>query len=187
MNTEDLEKILSGAEETDTLEFKAANPWSLRLFVRDILAMANVLGGGRIVVGVENETFARQGLTQEQADSYVYDEMRDGIAPFADPRAIFRMYKVHDAEGLLFVVIDVASFEDVPVICRQDGHDVNAGAIYFRSRSRRPESARVNNSVDMRDMVERAAVLSARRLRRLGYVPNVPQGPDYDAELGDLR
>lgn len=186
MKTEDVEALLTGAEETDALEFKGAIAWDKKLYVKDILAMANVIDGGRIVVGVEDGTFVRQGLTSEQLASYKIDEMRDGIAPFADPRVVFRMEAVEDAAGLHFVVIDVRPFEDVPVICRRDGYDVKAGVVYFRSRTRRPESAAVANSSDMRDLVERAAVLSARRLRRIGFVPEAQLGPNYDAQLGGL-
>ncbi|MBY0301189.1 MULTISPECIES: helix-turn-helix domain-containing protein [Sphingomonas] len=186
MNTEDIEALLTGAEETDALEFKGAVSWDRNLFVKDILAMANVIDGGRIVIGVEDGTFVRLGLSAEQVASYRIDEMRDGIAPFADPRAVFRMETVTDAAGLRFVVIEVSPFEDVPVICKRDGADVRAGVVYFRSRTRRPESAAVANSTDMRDLVERSAALSARRLRRIGFVPELQPGPDYDAELGGL-
>lgn len=186
MDTQELEALLTGAEETDTLEFKAAVPWNRNLFVKDILAMANVIDGGRIVVGIEDQTFERQGLTAEQLATYRIEEMRDGIAPFADPRVVFRMDAVADLQGRQFVVIEVSPFEDVPVICHRDGTDVRAGVIYFRNRTRRPESAPVSNSSDMRDMVERAAALSVRRLHRIGFVPDIPDGPDYDAELEGL-
>ena len=187
MEPNEVEALLNGAGETDALDFKAAGTWDRKLFVKDILAMANVIDGGRIVVGVEDGTWARQGLTAEQAATYKIDEMRDGIAPFADPRVVFRIDVVQDAAGMSFAVIEVSPFEDVPVICARDGHDVKAGTVYFRSRRRRAESAPVSNSADMRDLVERAAALSARRLRRIGFVPEAEGGPDYDGELGDLR
>lgn len=186
MDVNEVEALLTGAEETDTLEFKAAVPWSRNLFVKDILALANVIDGGRIVVGVEDGTFVRQGLTVEQEASFNNDTMRDAIAPFADPRVVFRSEAVQDANGLRYVIIDVSPFEDVPVICRRDGADVQAGTIYFRSRTRRPASAAISNSSDMRDLVERAAALSTLRLARIGFVPRVDPGPDYDAELGGL-
>ncbi|HEY1607557.1 MAG TPA: ATP-binding protein [Allosphingosinicella sp.] len=186
MDTQELEALLTGAEETDTLEFKGAVAWDRSLFVKDILAMANVIDGGRIVVGVEDKNFERAGLTDEQLASYTIDQMRDGIAPFADPRVVFRIEKVSDTAERNYVVIEVSPFEDVPVICHRDGADVTAGTIYFRSRTRRPESAPIASSADMRDMVERAAALSLRRLRRIGFVPEGEAGPDYDAELGGL-
>src|SRR5260221_1522431 len=90
VDTEALETLLAGAEETDSLEFKGAMPWDRNTLAKDILALANVIDGGRIIVGVEDETFQRQGLTEEQAQTYNIDHMRDGIAPFADPRVVFR-------------------------------------------------------------------------------------------------
>lgn len=186
MDTQALETLLQGAEETDNLEFKAAMAWNRNSLVRDILAMANVIDGGRIVIGVADHTYERQGLSPEQIATYQIEIMRDQIAPFADPRVEFRREIVADAEGRQFVIIDVSPFDDMPVICKRDGDDVRAGTIYYRSRSRRPQSARVDSSADMRDIVERSAALSARRLRRLGFVP--PEAPhfDYDAELGGL-
>jgi hypothetical protein len=41
VNTDELEALLEGAEETDALEFKTAMDWHQSL-IRDILAMANV-------------------------------------------------------------------------------------------------------------------------------------------------
>lgn len=186
MNTDELEALLNGTEETDVLEFKAAVPWDRKLFVKDILALANVIDGGRIVIGVEDQTFARQGLTPEQLETYKIDEMRDGIAPYADPRVVFRLHKVKDADDRNYAVIEVSPFEDFPVICARDGADVCEGVVYFRSRRRRPASAPVGSSSDMRDIIERAAVLSARRLQKIGFIPQVEDGPDYDAELGGL-
>jgi predicted HTH transcriptional regulator len=186
VDIKEVEALLVGAEETDTLEFKAAVSWDRNLFVKDILALANVMDGGRIVVGVEDGTFARQGLTPDQEASFNNDIMRDAIAPFADPRVLFRSEAVEDAQGLRYIIIDVSPFEDIPVICHRDGADVRAGVIYFRSRTRRPASAPMSNSSEMRDLVERAAALSALRLSRIGFVPQAQPGPDYDAQLGGL-
>jgi predicted HTH transcriptional regulator len=186
VDTETLERILEGAEESEALEFKGAMPWSRDALVKDILAMANVINGGRIIVGVEDGTFCRQGLTDEQLATYRVEEMRDGIAPFADPRVVFRCDIAVDRDGKRYAIIDVSPFDDVPVICRRDGRDVHAGTIYYRGRSRRPQSARVDNSSDMRDIVERAAALSAKRLARLGFVPGSTDKELFDQELGDL-
>ncbi len=186
MDTEALETLLAGAEETDSLEFKGAMPWDRNTLAKDILALANVIDGGRIIVGVEDETFQRQGLTEEQAQTYNIDQMRDGIAPFADPRVVFRCEIVSDRAGRRYAVIDVSPFEDVPVICKRNGADVHAGTVYFRSRSRRPQSARVDSSSDMRDIIERAAALSTRRLRRIGFIPEQQPDDELDAELGGL-
>lgn len=185
MTTEELEALLDGAEETDSLEFKGAMAWNRKL-VKDILAMANVIDGGRIVIGIKDGTGDRQSLSDDQAASYNIEKLRDEVAPFADPRVVFRCDIVIDREGRRLAVLSVSPFEDLPVICRKDGPDIAAGSIYFRSRTRRPASARVDNSADMRDIVERAAALSTRRLKRMGFMPVTEPGYDYDAELGGL-
>jgi predicted HTH transcriptional regulator len=186
MDTEVLESLLEGAEETDSLEFKGAMAWDKATLVKDILAMANVLDGGRIVIGVEDRTFVRQGLSPEDLATYDIDIMRDQIAPFADPLVVFSRVIVEDRNGINYVVIEVSPFEEIPVICKRDGADVQAGTIYYRSRAQRPQSARVATSSDMREIIESSVSRRMRQLRRMGFVAEPEVGYDYDAELGGL-
>ena len=170
VTTEELEALLQGSQESDTLEFKRAMGWDLGL-VKDILAMANVQDGGRIVIGIEDETLVRQGVSQEQLDSFTPDIMMDRVAVFADPHVSFSVDKVPDTAGLWFVVITIAAFERTPVICAKDGgvqNELQRGAVYYRSKTGRPKSARVANANDMRDIVERAAIQTMRHFQSLG-------------------
>ena len=185
MNTDELEALLEGAEETYALEFKTAMDWSQSL-IRDILAMANVQDGGRIVIGITDDTHARKGLSDDHIATYNTETIQDQVAAFADPRVEFRTEVVRDRQGLKFIVIDVRPFETIPVVCRRDGKDLNEGDIYYRSRTGRPASARVKRSSDMRDIIEVAMARSRQRLSRIGFVPKPDTGPDYDQELGGL-
>lgn len=101
MTTDRLELLLSGRQETDAIEFKAAIPWKRDTFIKDILAIANVVDGGLIIVGVEDGTFTRQGVRDEIIATYDIDQMRDQIAPYADPRVVFTRQIMEDAQGLL--------------------------------------------------------------------------------------
>ncbi|MGA2496086.1 MAG: ATP-binding protein [Roseiarcus sp.] len=186
MDTHQLEALLDGGEETDSIEFKGAMAWDKNSLVKDILAMANVIDGGRIIIGVEDGTFLRQGLTEDQVQTYDLDIMRDQVAPFADPMVQFRCEIVADRDGRRYAILEIASFESTPVICRRNGADVQAGTVYFRSRARRPQSARVDNSTDLREIIETAAARSMQRLRRLGFTAEVPNPYDYEGELGGL-
>ena len=189
MSPETLESLLAGARETDSIEFKAAIPWHVNTFVKDILALANVIDGGVIIVGVAEEegAFVRQGVSPEQVATYDYDIMRDQIAPFADPRVIFTRDVIDDADGLSYIVIEVAPFEEMPVICRQDGPDnLNEGTVYFRSRSRRPQSARVARAEDMREIIEAAISRRLRNVRRLGFAGEPQAHNAFENELGGL-
>lgn len=186
MTPDRLELLLDGKQETDAVEFKAAIPWDLKTFVKDILALSNIVDGGSIIVGVEDGTFLRRGVGDDLIATYDIDRMRDQIAPFADPRAVFTRHIITDTRGLKYVVIEVSSFEDVPVICARDGADVHKGIIYYRSRSRRPESARISNSTDMRDIIEASIARRSRQLRRIGVTPEPGEQYDFDAELEGL-
>lgn len=186
MTPDRLELLLQGGEETDSIEFKAAIPWDKSTFVKDILALANIVDGGSIIIGVENGTFSRQGVTDEIVRTYDLDQMRDQIAPFADPRVVFSRSVIADKNGLKYVVIEVLPFEEIPVICARDGADVCKGVIYYRSRARRPESSRVSTSAEMREIVETSIVRRARQLRRMGFAPEPITQYDFDAELGGL-
>ena len=127
MTTEDFEKLIQGAEESAFLDFKAPMDWSVKCFVKDILAMSNLIDGGSLVVGVEDATYARLGVTNEQIRTYDTDIMKDQVAPFADPAVSFSRYVVVGTEGKNFVVIQVRPFDQELVICRKSGHDVHAG------------------------------------------------------------
>jgi predicted HTH transcriptional regulator len=89
MTTDELELYLQGQAESQTLDYKAAMPWGALSFAKDILAFSNVQDGGRIIIGIEDGTFVRQGITEAQRNSYKIDIMRDQMASFSDPHVNF--------------------------------------------------------------------------------------------------
>jgi predicted HTH transcriptional regulator len=186
MNSDQLEQLIEGQQETDSVEFKAAMLWDHKSLIKDILALSNTIDGGVIIIGIEDRTFHRQGVTQEMIDSYDIDIMKDQVAPFADPRVVFSKKIVQDLGGLDYVVIEVSTFDDLPVICARDGTGLHAGTIYFRSRSARPASARVSNSSDLREILEASIVRRTRQLRRTGFVLAKSSQHDFESELGGL-
>lgn len=188
MTTEELEELLEGADETDALEFKQAMAWESGL-VKDILAMANIADGGRIIIGIEDETYARQGLSVEQLATFNPDQMKDVVGSFADPFVEFSVSKATDKDNLSFVIIAVAPFSLSPVICKKDGgnkNELRKGDVYFRSKTRRPCSERISNSSEMRDLLDRATVLRMRYLQGLGLQTTPAARYDFDKELDGL-
>jgi len=194
MTTGELEELLQGAQESDSLEFKGAMVWDKGL-IKDILAMANVQDGGRIVIGIEDETLVRQGVSQEQLASFNPDIMMDRVDVYADPHVSFTVDKVPDTAGLHFVVITVAPFERTPVICAKNGGDRNelqGGTIYYRSKTGRPKSAPIGNANEMRDIIERAAIQTMRHFQNLGLeakaivVDALPGRPALSAKMAEI-
>lgn len=192
MTTDELEAHLDGQAETQNLDFKSSCPWDVRRFARDILAFSNVRDGGLIIIGVADGTFAREGIADEDRTTYSIDVMRDQMTSYADPHTNFRTEFPSDRNGLVYGVIRIEPFESVPIICRRDSEDTQAGAIYYRNLNRRMESARISNYHDMRELVEIATVRMMRRLQKQGFAPaaEAPQAQDvqaaYAAELGGL-
>ena len=192
MTTEELEAKLEGGAETQTLDIKAAGNWNVHAMAKDILAMSNVQDGGYIIIGVEDGTFARQGITPEQKATYNVDIMRDQMASYAEPRVIFNVYFPQDTTGIEYAVIRVFPFDEVPVICARDNADVHAGVIYYRNTNARVQSAAVSNAYDMRDIITNAAAKMMQRLVEKGFtVQGQPSEAEQtrqalSAERGDL-
>jgi predicted HTH transcriptional regulator len=186
MNTEELESLLQAQTETPTVEFKGACNWEVGKLAKDILAISNVQDGGNIIIGVEDQTYARQGVTKVQKATFVLDTMKDQMAAYADPHVNFLVEFAVDAHGNEYVVIRVYQFEEIPVICRKDGTDTRAGVVYYRNKNRRVESAPVSNSYDMRDIIELATVRMMQRKQRFGYVVGPADKQKFDNELKGL-
>jgi predicted HTH transcriptional regulator len=186
METEELESKIEAQAETQTTEFKGACSWSASQLAKDILALSNVQDGGAIIVGVEDKTYARQGVTTDQRATYDADIMKDQMSAYADPHVNFSVAFPKDRTGLEYVAIRVYQFEEIPVICRKDSIDTRAGVIYYRNKNRRIESAAVSNSYDMRDIIELATVRMMQRKQRFGYVVTPADKQKFDEELKGL-
>jgi predicted HTH transcriptional regulator len=184
----EFERVVEGSEESQSLDFKGPCGWDVRDLAKDILALANVQDGGYIIVGFEDKTFQRVGVSNALAETFVQETMQDQMANFADPFVTFVVFNdIVDANGLRFVVIKVSEFSEVPVVCKANSRDVNQGVVDYRSRRRRPESEPVSNSFDMRDILDRAAIKLMAKRKAQGYTAETAeQQKYYDDELGGL-
>jgi predicted HTH transcriptional regulator len=55
MTTDEFEKLIEGATETQRIYFKKPVKWDVYLFIKDFLAMSNVQDGGWIIIGIEED------------------------------------------------------------------------------------------------------------------------------------
>ena len=171
MTIEELDSKLEGGTETQTFEVKGPCDWNVKSFAKDILAMANVQEGGDIIIGIENGSFARSGVSPAHKASYNLETMKDQMAAYADPHVNFTTGTIPDTvNNKEYIFIRVYPFDDIPVICKIENEDVHRGIVYYRNKNRRVESAPVSNSYDMRDIITTAAVKMKQRLRQAGLV-----------------
>ncbi len=187
MTTSEIETLLEAARETQSLEFKSAMSWDVRKLARSLLALANVEDGGIIVIGIRNDG-TREGLSPIEVQTYKLDGMKDQLRNYADPHVDFSFEIAIDKGGLSLGVIRVFPFRDTPVICCKDDDAARTrnGIIYYRNTDRRPESAPVSNSYDMRSIVQSAAFRMFRRFRAHGAFTVSDDSERFDQELEGL-
>jgi len=147
--------------ETRNFEYKKGLPWDgefRQCIVKGIIAMSNIRDGGSIIIGVEeNEnTFEPVGITKENADTYVSDDvMQFTNEKYADPYVQIRLQHFSNSDKR-FINIHIEEFEDIPVICKNNYEDVlQKGRLYSRSYSK-PQSTSDLTSSELREIIELA-------------------------------
>lgn len=199
MTDEEFVQLLALGRELSGLEFKGPGPRSDRqLFaqvVRAVLGMANRRDGGTVVIGVQDDQGSLHpvGVDEEDLATWHYDGVADALAEYADPSVSFDLeFKTHD--GRTYVVVEVAEFEDIPVLCKRAYGDIlRNGACYVRTR-RKPETSEIPAQADMRDLLNLATDKELRRFisrARSAGIISVSVVPDdrqrFEEQLGDLR
>ena len=186
--TDELIAILRRGHEAKDLDYKAAAVWDEKdknaccALVKDILAMANTLGGF-IAIGVsETPTgLSYDGVTVEQADSFDTSRVNRFLQRYADPPINALLRKIsHD--GKTFILIEVPPFSNTPHICRKDLPGVlSTPTLYVRTDNN--ESAPVSSPADFQAVIERAVrnrgdalLASFRSILTSGTIPREPSG-----------
>lgn len=194
MTEDELRELLEAGEETPRREYKQSRPFTDPVFqatlIRSILAMSNTRDGGHIIIGVEEQgnSYVPTGMRQEDLNTYDRDTIKDTVGEYADPYVDFSV-DTGLYQDKRFLVITVREFDEIPVICKKDGRDLTRGTIYTRTRTRRPESARVSTQADMREIIELAVDKGVRKLQQRGYTLGHGQPPArtlFDDQIRDL-
>lgn len=188
--------------ELGGIEFKAPGPLTSRRLtaqvVKAMLGMANRRDGGNVIIGVadQEDLLNPVGISGDDLESWVYDDLADQVARFADPGITFEL-EIKEYNGNRFVIVEVEEFRDIPVICKRSYDDVlRDGACYVRTR-RKPETSDIPTQVDMRDLLDLAVEKGVRnyiqQLERLGILslpiaaPPIADDERFNQELGEER
>jgi hypothetical protein len=157
----ELIEILNRGHEAKDLDYKGPIAWdetnkkSCCELVKDILGMANTLGG-YLVIGVSETTdgYTWEGLTAEQANSFDTTRVNRFLQNYADPPINTLLRKVKQ-DDKVFVIIEVPRFTDTPHVCQKEFPQVlSATALYVRTDNN--ETAPLRSSADFRAIVEQA-------------------------------
>lgn len=161
-NARDLELVRGGGwDEAKHLVAKAA------------LAMSNLEGGGRIVIGIDGSREGRDrlaGMDEEASATFDEGAVSELVNDYADPPVQVRVRKVSDG-GRHFVVIGVQGFDYQPTLCsrsldRGGKEYLEAGRLYYRPRGRAESTARLAHH-DMRELLDVAVAKRHNYWRRV--------------------
>lgn len=153
--------VLLRGHESKEQDYKAASAWNegdkgaCCAIVKDILAMANTLGG-YIVIGVSEQPtgFSWDGVSPDQAKTFDTTRLNRFLQSYTDPPINARLIKVpHD--GRVFIMIEVPAFPDTPHVCQKEYPGVlTSPTLYVRTDNN--ESAPLRSAADFKSIVERA-------------------------------
>ena len=190
------ELLVPGYEEHG-MEFKGPGARTDRRLLaqvaRSALGMANRADGGLVIIGVDDDG-SPVGLSDAELATWGYDAVSASLAEYADPYVSFAL-QVLVYEGRSFVILHVAEFEEIPVLCKRDYPGVlRKGACYVRSR-RIPETSEIPSQTEMRELLETAANKGVyrfiERARATGLLASASVAPTeqerFEEQLEDLR
>lgn len=204
LSAADIKQLVAFGREQSGVEFKGPgartdSPFKGKI-VRGMLAMANRRDGGYVLLGVGEDAsggLVLQGLDAAQLLTWKHDNLADTVAEYADPRLTFDSYPI-DVDSHQILVIAVAEFPDVPVVCKRALSDgtrqlLRDGAVYVRS-NRKPESREVANYDEMRELLDVATDKGIRRFVTratkagldVGGSTSVDHAGAFRAERGEL-
>lgn len=168
-----LDYIYHGKEERN-LEYKQSMAWgenaTKEKITKAVLAMSNLKEGGTIVLGVKENSdgsFDEIGMDSNDIKGYRPDLIISHVNKYADPFVDISIDKVPD-ENKKFVVIQVAPFKEIPIICKKGSNGLKKGKIYTRSR-RMNETSEVNSQTEMREIIDLAVEKNIEKFRHRFY------------------
>jgi schlafen family protein len=180
----DVAELLQIKTETKHLEYKQGLHWERCTkddkveIIKDILSMANIQDGGRIIIGVRNNDYEPIGITDEDFHSFDQTKVNDFLHKYTDPPFTCQVYK-HILGGKNFVAIDVPEFPEIPIICKQDANSskdnksiLRRGQLY--SRTEKATSEALASAQEMRELLGRAMTKKGDEL--LGSIERLIRG-----------
>lgn len=136
-----LEEIYGG--ESDNVEFKEDIPSKSEKYLKTIIAFANG-GGGKVIFGVENLTWAVKGFSKEEIFLKM-DAITNAIYDSCEP-LITPDISIQEVDGKQIIVLEVASGMQRPYFLKKEG--IEKGTyVRVAGTTRRAESTKVRELI----------------------------------------
>jgi hypothetical protein len=162
---EELRKWIGNNPESRNLDYKERFNWydskdgDKGAIAKDIIALANSPGGGRLIFGIRNKDYKIVGLSDADYESFDQTSINDFMNRFTAPQHTCIIYKRSIGEKKI-AVIYVPEFRDNLIICKSNcpkskgkGLILETEALYIRTE--RAESIKVEYSKEIIELIAR--------------------------------
>ena len=155
MESQKFKDIIS-SKEGKKVEFKGKTNFKnfKEHFTIALCSMANIAGGGLIIIGINDQTYSLESLSDEEIKSFDKKKIYDYIKNHVSPLPQFNMEE-HEEDGKKFLIFHVLEFSEMPHILTNliefNGKKYLPGDIIIRTES--SESRRIKNENEMRELI----------------------------------
>lgn len=156
---EEIIELIKNRQETKNCDFKGSFSWQVYdrnqkcEVIKDIIAMANTRDGGRIIIGVEDNTWDIKGLSDEEFASFDVTQINNVLHEYTDPKHSC-LIKSLEIYGQKLIVIEVPEFPEDIIITKKGSSCFERGRIYIRTEAAASEVVPSNH--EMRELIGRA-------------------------------
>jgi hypothetical protein len=187
--------FITAGHEVRNVEFKGRGSTSDSEFMvkvaRAAIAMANQRDGGYVIIGVDENDPDRCGLDANLVAEWMdFDTVVDKVNRYADPPVRLSRSRRQLASGRDVVVLEVAEFDDIPILAARDAPKgvIQLGHLYTRS-FRKPESTATHTHNELREVLDLATQKQLGRFLRTarGAGLPLPDRPSDDEQYNDER
>jgi predicted HTH transcriptional regulator len=202
--------ILESPNESKNVEFKPSIPWpkniddlqnnnKIQEVIKSILAMSNILDGGKIILGIEKDNeegkYILRGMEIDDLNSYDQDLIFDHVRNFGEPEPRFQILNI-EFDNKNFIVFAIQSFIFAPIICHNHRNLSQLENTCFYIRTDKPETKKVTEPSEMREIVDLAIekeldLFSARMQRFFRTMSSTKilksTGDDYNKFQDELK
>jgi hypothetical protein len=177
ISKERVRELINLGNENRNLDYKGAFSWNEATndekceITKDVLAFANCRDGGVILIGVNDESGALEGLTEDQSTSFDQTKFNSFIQKYTDPRHTANVHRIEIDEKRV-VVIDVPEFSELPILCARDANSsVNNRKLILKKaalykRTDRATSEVIEDAQEMRELLNRGLLRRQDELLR---------------------
>ncbi len=176
MTDDEIREIAKQGTERRNLELKGKILWDNYKFklVKSIIAMANLKGGGTILLGIDEDKRDIVGIDTGELKFFHHDRIKPFANDYANPPVDFDI-EIKTIDDKFVIEIIVKEFEFTPIICaKQKNPHLYEGDIYIRP-NKKIEARKIQKSYEMRELVDLAVDKEILKLEhRIKAIINQP-------------